>query len=464
MTSPGPRQPNARVRLMAWLRGQSWVRGIYRALPQTLREGGLRLLTRRLQARTRFPRTEAWTARVPAGREVVAPVVPADPSLPGVNVIGYLHGQFGLAEAARSYVHALVHSAVPVALLDVDLDLPHARAGHGLDAYMDDQVPHGVSIIFINPDYLARALEQVGQARLQGRHLIACWFWELEQIPERWMPALDLVDEVLVATAFVEQAVKRVTCKPVLRVPMPLGTLKASCLQRPDFGLPDDAFVFLVSFDFSSLMARKNPEASILAFQRAFARERADVRLLVKTSNGHRFPHLLQHLLQLAGDDERILIRDEVIEREHLHALYHCCDAYVSLHRAEGFGLGMAECMSIGKPVVATAWSGNMEFMDADSAALVGYTLIPLRDGEYPGGEGQRWADPDVDEAASWMRRLADEPALAKELGLRGQAKIQGTLSGGLAASRIVARLEQIRSKASQHENRDNDVEVRGVQ
>lgn len=464
MTSPGPSQPTARVRLMAWLRGQSWVRGIYHVLPASLREGALRLLTRRLQARTRFSRTAAWKDDVTVDRNLVEPVIQADPRLPGVNVIGYLHGQFGLAEAARSYVHALVQSAVPVALLDVDLNLPHARTGHGLDPYMDDRVPHGVSIIFINPDYLARALEQIGEARLQGRYLIACWFWELEQIPERWVSALDLVDEVLVATAFVEQAVTRVTRKPVLRVPMPLGSLQASRLQRADFGLPDDAFVFLVSFDFSSLMARKNPEAAILAFQRAFARERADVRLLIKTSNGHRFPHLLQHLLQMVGGDERILIRDEVIAREHLHALYHCCDAYVSLHRAEGFGLGMAECMSIGKPVVATAWSGNMEFMDEDSAVLVGYTLIPLRDGEYPGGEGQRWADPDVDQAASWMCRLADEPALAMELGLRGQAKIQGTLSGGLAASRIVTRLKQIRSNATQHENRDNDVEVRGVQ
>lgn len=448
---------------MAWLRGQSWLRGVYRALPGSLRERGLRLLTRRLQARTRFPRTPAWDAAVVTSAERLPPV-PAEPAAGGVNIIGYIHGQFGLAEAARSYARALIHNGVPVALVDVDLGLPHARDEHAFDAYLDPAAPHAVSIIFVNPDYLRQALDSIGEARRQGRYLIACWFWELENIPERWLQALALVDEVLVATTFVEQAVRRVTDKPVLRVPMPLGELHASGLQRADFGLPDDAFVFLVSFDFSSLMERKNPAAALRAFRLAFPQQRTDVRLLVKSSNGYRFPHLLKHLSALAQNDPRILIRDEVIAREHLNALHRCCDAYVSLHRAEGFGMGMAESMALGKPVIATAWSGNMQFMDARSAALVDYTLVPLRDGAYPDGQGQRWAEADVAQAADWMRRLADDRAFAAELGQRAQEKIEATLSGPVAAATILARMKKVLAQSAPDSTHHIDVEVRGLQ
>lgn len=387
-----------------------------------------------------------------------------DWSLPGVNILGYIHGQFGLAEAARSYARALIENGVPVALHDIDLGLPNARDDHALDAYVDSSMPHAVSIIFVNPDYLAEALASIGQARLQGRYLIACWFWELESIPPAWVPALDLVDEVLVATAFIEQAVRRVSVKPVIRVPMPVGAPQDSGLQRADFGLPEDGFVFLATFDFSSRMERKNPDAAIRAFRQAFPVERRDVCLLLKSSNGHRFPHWLKHVLALAEGDERIIIRDEVIEREHLNALQRCCDAYVSLHRAEGFGLGLAECMALGKPVIATAWSGNMEFMDVDSAALVDFTLVPIGEGEYPSGVGQRWANPDTAQAARWMQRLADDPSSASRLGNRGREKVEQMLSARSAAERIVACARQIQKQAPHPADDHTDVEVRGMQ
>lgn len=466
MTSFDPSPASTQVRLLGWLRGQSWLRSGYRCLPRSVREALLRLLTARLRARTRFARTAAWHAWKPAPAAAVAARSVVDPGLPGVNILGYIHGQFGLAEAARSYARALIENGVPVALRDIDLDLPHGWDDHALDAYIDNDVPHPVSIIFVNPDYLAPALRQIGAAKLQGRHLIACWFWELETIPDSWLPALALVDEILVATTFVEQAVRRVTDKPVLRVPMPLGTIEDSGLQRADFGLAQGTFVFLVTFDFSSRMERKNPEAAIRAFRAAFPPQRRDVQLLVKSSNGYRFPHWIKRILDLAMGDDRIVIRDDVIEREHLNALQRCCDAYVSLHRAEGFGMGLAECMAIGKPVISTAWSGNMEFMDAQSAALVDYTLVPLADGEYPGGEGQRWADADVDQAAAWMRRLVDEPGLAAELGLRGKEKIEATLSGQVAAARIATRVRQIQahSAGAPRPGNHTDVEVRGFQ
>nr|WP_233489860.1 glycosyltransferase family 4 protein [Stenotrophomonas maltophilia] len=433
-------------------------------MPIGLRERALRLFSRRLQARTRFARTSAWEKQLQPAGEVVARAAGSGADQPGVNVLGYIHGQFGLAEAARSYARALIEQGVPVALRDIDLGLPNARGDHALDAYLDDTMPHAVSIIFVNPDYLAQALASIPLARGQGRYLIACWFWELERLPDSWLPALELVDEVMVATGFVENAVAHATRKPVTRIPMPLGVLNDSGLQRVDFGLPEDAFVFLTSFDFSSRMERKNPEAVIHAFRAAFPVQRRDVRLLIKSSNGHRFPHLLKHLLTLTDGDERIIVRDEVIAREHLNALQRCCDAYVSLHRAEGFGLGLAECMAMGKPVIATGWSGNMEFMDADSAGLVGFTLVPVGTGEYPGGAGQRWADADVEQAADFMRRFADDRAFAAEVGARGKRMVDRLLSGRHVAASVAARVEQIKQQAALGAGLHDEMNVRGVQ
>ncbi|EJP78136.1 glycosyltransferase family 4 protein [Stenotrophomonas maltophilia] len=464
MTRPDSISATASVRALTWLRRQPWLRVAFHLLPIGLRERALRLFSRRLQARTRFARTSAWEKQLQPAGEVVARAAGSGADQPGVNVLGYIHGQFGLAEAARSYARALIEQGVPVALRDIDLGLPNARGDHALDAYLDDTMPHAVSIIFVNPDYLAQALASIPLARGQGRYLIACWFWELERLPDSWLPALELVDEVMVATGFVENAVAHATRKPVTRIPMPLGVLNDSGLQRVDFGLPEDAFVFLTSFDFSSRMERKNPEAVIHAFRAAFPVQRRDVRLLIKSSNGHRFPHLLKHLLTLTDGDERIIVRDEVIAREHLNALQRCCDAYVSLHRAEGFGLGLAECMAMGKPVIATGWSGNMEFMDADSAGLVGFTLVPVGTGEYPGGAGQRWADADVEQAADFMRHFADDRAFAAEVGARGKRMVDRLLSGRHVAASVAARVEQIKQQAALGAGLHDEMNVRGVQ
>ncbi len=464
MNASESRRSSAQVRVLAWLRSQDWLRRAYRALPRAMREGVLQLLTRRLRARTRFSRTPAWQAWRPRATATAQRGMTADASLPGVNILGYIHGQFGLAEAARGYARALIDHGVPVALRDIDLDLPHAWDDHALDVYIDNAMPHPVSIIFVNPDYLEHALDHIGRAKLQGRYLIACWFWELETLPDAWLPALAQVDEVLVATGFIEQAVKRVTDKPVLRVPMPLGIIEDSGLQRADFGLPGDAFVFLVTFDFSSRMERKNPAAAIRAFRDAFPPERRDVRLLVKSSNGYRFPHWIRQMFDLIEGDDRIILRDDVIDRAHLNALQRCCDAYVSLHRAEGFGMGLAECMAIGKPVIATAWSGNMEFMDADSAALVDFTLVPVGEDDYPGGQGQRWANVDEAQAAAWMRRLADDPAAAAALGQAGRDAVQSRLSAAAAAARITERLRELHAHPEADLVHQQDNEVRGMQ
>jgi glycosyltransferase involved in cell wall biosynthesis len=438
--------------LSAWLRRQGWLRGIYRHFPVSFRHKASQLLASRAAKNAKFLRTPRWAAEV----QHAAPLSPSPDASTrfgaeaGVNAFGYMRGQFGLAESARLYTRALLDEGYPVAVHDIALDMAHSMGDSSLEAHFDTVAPHGINLLFVNPDYLDAAMSSIGRERLGGRYTIACWFWELEKFPDAWSHALEHVDEIMVSSRFVAEVVRKVTDKPVLHVPLPLLEIPDSGLQRVDFGLHEDAFIFLSSFDFNSFLARKNPLATIAAFRRAFPAGDEKVQLLVKTSNGHRHPQRLQELLRVAGADNRILVRDDVIDRSHVQALQRCVDAFVSLHRAEGFGLGLAECMRLGKPVIATAWSGNMEFMTADNSCLVDYELVPVKEGEYLHPAGQRWAEPDIEHAAAYMRRLVEYPGLAADIGRRAAADIRQRLAPQAVAWQIIRRLDSLRSTDSQ--------------
>lgn len=399
----------------------------------------------------RFERTVAWLpsaspeclARAETHGEIECS------SIRGVNMLGYFSGQFGLAEAARLYARAVMDSGTPVALYDIDLDLPHGWEDRSLERWIGKSLPHDVSIVFANPDYLQAALESVGSDRVKGHYIIACWFWELERIPDDWLWALDRVDEIMVASEFVAEAFAKVTNKPVTRVPLPLIEPVDGGLQRADFGIEEDRFVFLCTFDFNSWIARKNPFAVIDAFGMAFPEDRSDVRLLIKSSNGFRYPEHLRRLINATRGDPRIILRDDVIAGSQMTSLQRCCDAYVSLHRSEGFGLGMAESMFAGKPVIATGWSGNTDFMDSQNSCLVGYRLVPLLQGEYPSAHGQRWAEADRKEAADWMRRLVDTPGLAAAIGRRARASVIEALAPSRAAAVLAERISRVADPGS---------------
>lgn len=431
------------LQLSAWIRRHRLLRSLCHIVPARLRRSFFGTLIAQASESMRFPRTPAWHRPLQREQAPTPPMIAAGPTV-GVNIVGYIRGEFGLAEAARLYIRALIGAGIDVRLFDLDLGLPHGREDRSLEPWIDETLPHSTTIVFVNPDFLGEALERVGHEKLDGRHLIACWFWELEKVPSEWLLSLQMVDEIMVATRFIEDAFRHVTKKPVLRVPLPLSSVPDSGLQRADFGLKDDVFLFLTSFDFHSGIERKNPFAAIDAFERAFPRDCEHVRLLIKTSNGCRYSEKLEVLLERAACDPRILIRDDIIDRSHFNALQRCCDAYVSLHRAEGFGLGLAECMAMGKPVIATAWSGNLEFMDNETACLVDYRLVEVGNGEYLHSEGAVWAEASIDSASAAMQRLVDDSAWASALGERARQSVLQKLAPPLAAARLQARLAEL--------------------
>lgn len=429
------------LNFLTWVRRQAWLRPVYRMAPEWLRVRLADLLKARSRARLRFPRTASWSRPVPVLSDCLGTTPVVKRTGLGLDVYGFIRGQFGLGESVRLYSRALLSGGCDLALHDVDLGLPHGWSDHSLDAFMREEAPHQTSIIFINPDWMGAALEKIGRDRLAGKYIIGCWFWELERIPASWLSALAEVDAIMVASTFIEGAFRSVTDKPIIRVPIPLSDVPDSGLQRSDFGLDEECFTFLTSFDFNSSPARKNPLATIAAFRAAFPVERSDVRLVVKSSNGHQYDEAVRSLIAAAHGDSRIVIRDEVIERAHVRALQRCCDAYVSLHRAEGFGLGLAECMELGKPVIATRWSGNLEFMDEANSCLVDYTLVPVQQGEYHDAVEALWAEVDIDAAAAAMKRLADSPELARQIGSKAQQDVRRKLAPASAAEALVRQL-----------------------
>lgn len=405
----------------------------------------------RLKRKYAFKKTPSWHASLPAS--AVSERSTNDDV--GVNVVGYLRAEFGLGESARNYGRAIESSGVRVNYFDLDIGLPHSQGDTALAGRMSQSLPYPVSLLFVNPDHIEKAMTAFKPQALG--HVIGCWFWELEKLPESWVPALNYVDELMVATTFIEHAVKSATNKNVLRVPLPLPTQVSSGLKRSDFGIRESAFVFLFTFDFASWLDRKNPTAVVRAFKRAFPKSRRDVQLVIKSSNGHRTPAWMQSLIKEIGADKRILFRDETIPKQHLAALQRCADVFVSLHRAEGFGLGLAESMSMGKPVIATGWSGNMDFMDKECAGIVEFDLVPVPEHAYIDGKGQRWAEPREESAAGWMRRLADDRNYARELGEKGKAKVQTYLDPENAVGPLRSHLRNLSTELKKQSSETTD-------
>lgn len=417
-----------------------WLRWLFQRLPSGLRGRAHSRMAERLASANRFRRTERWEDPLP-GWDAIASSSPQNDDRDGVNIVGFIRGDFGLGECARRYAGALLRNGIRTSLYDVDLNLPHGRDNHSLDRWITNTLPHAFSIVFVNPDFLDAAIERIGRLRLQQQYVIACWFWELETVPEAWRPAVELVDEIMVASEFMGDAFRQVTEKPILRVPIPVEEPWYSRLERSDFGLEEGRFMFLCSFDFDSWLTRKNPFAVVEAFSRAFPPGRDDIGLLIKSSNGDRYPKELLALLEATSKDPRIMVRDEIIEKPHFTALQRCCDAYVSLHRSEGFGLALAECMVMGIPVIATQWSGNLEFMDTGNSVLIPCVTRRVEAGEYPHADEAYWAEPSVPAAAEAMRRLADERSEARLIGLRGQRDVRARLAPEKIAAAIMERI-----------------------
>jgi glycosyltransferase involved in cell wall biosynthesis len=305
--------------------------------------------------------------------------------------------------------------------------------------------PPRINLLHLNADTAFFDYLFLREKGIERAYTIGYWAWELAKFPTEWASSFAFVDEIWVASRFAYEAIASATRKPVLLMPPAVAVhAPEPGLKRTDFGLPEDKFVFYFSFDFRSYATRKNPLAAVEAFRRAFPRCRTPVFLLLKTIGSDWKREECDNLLEAMRGDPRILLIDREFSRPQAIALLAMTDCFLSLHRCEGFGRGPAEAMLLGKPVITTAYSGTADFATSETAFLVDYELVPVGKEQYPGASGQVWAEPDIAQAASAMRRVAADAAFAKHLGNAGKARIRKLYNPTTIGGRYVERIKMI--------------------
>jgi len=362
----------------------------------------------------------------------------------GVNLVGYLTGELGIGESARLVRTALEAVDYPVVTKAVSLHLTSRQ-----DAPLDgghERLAYDTTLLCVNAAQAAAVTAESGQDWAATRR-IGYWYWEVEAFPAAEHAAFEVVDEIWVATDFVRDAIAPHSPVPVVTMTPPLWRDPVpSTLSRADLGLPSGRPVVLFVFDYLSTAERKNPWGAVAAFRQAYppgTRHREAPILVIKSINARHKVRDAERLRLLVAGDPDVLLLEHYMTSIELQALMAACDVYLSLHRSEGLGLTMAEAMSLGKPVVATAYSGNLQFMDETNSYLVPWSVTEIPPDCEPYPAGATWADPDLDEAARLLRTVLADPDGAREVGQRGATSLRTHHSAHDAGRRMTARLEE---------------------
>jgi glycosyltransferase involved in cell wall biosynthesis len=371
---------------------------------------------------------------------------------PRVTVVGHPFAPIGRGEDARSLARALGSQCIPYEVMDI-YGMPTGDGGlrQEFGPHLVERGTGDVCVFVINGDEVEATLERVGE-RLPTSSLRVVWpAWELSLYPEPWARHLDGFDEVWVNTTFIQNALATATRRRVLVMAPGNGIVLPYVVGRRHFGIPESAFVFLFAFDFRSYIERKNPAAVLDAFMSLVRKSPfCDVALVVKCAGGEAQPRMRAEFLArvdeargACGAGRSIqLVEGELVDAE-VKNLVRNCDCFVSLHRSEGFGRLLAEAMLLGKPVIATGYSGNLDFMNQSNSCLVAHRLVPVAEEAYPYWQGQVWAEPDVGHATWWMGRLASDWRLCLNLGQTARMEIRTRFSFRAAGVRYWTRLRE---------------------
>ena len=365
---------------------------------------------------------------------------------PGVNLVAYIRAEMALGIVGRGMAAAFESAGVPFNVINLeagnyslhtDLSWSHKEARRS---------DYDTTIVCVNPDNSFYLRTQAPLNVLGERYVIGNWYWELPELPDEWLKEFEFVDEVWAASRFIADAVSAKTSRPVVHMPPVVQLNHDFVVSRAELGLPEDRYLFLAMFDTNSVLQRKNPLGVLRAFKRAFpAGSEARVALVMKFNNPDYRQPLLQSVREEMAGLENVVLLDRVMTRAEVTSLLKACDCFVSLHRSEGFGLGPAEAMLLGKPAIITNWSGSVDYMTADNSIAIDYELVKLGRDYGPYKAHQSWAEPDLDQASYWMKKLISDPSLGPRLGHHAQQTIKDQFSPHTVGQLIRARLDQIR-------------------
>jgi glycosyltransferase involved in cell wall biosynthesis len=368
--------------------------------------------------------------------------VPDTPTADGVNVLSHFCSPSGIQQAALWTKTALERAGLQTSCRDVPVTrriVPKNREHWlGLEVFPITILTHAAT------PYFECGYDRAGLWPREDTYRIAYWAWELEVVPEEWIEVAQLVQEIWSPTEFVARAMRRRMTRPVYRMLPGVEVGAVESVPRASFGIPQDHFVFLFMFDLHSQIHRKNPLGVLQAFQKSF-RPDDKATLIIKTSGGDIHTADLAELKQTIRGPNVILLH-ELLSRARAYGLIAMADCFVSLHRSEGFGLGLAEAMLLGKPVIATGYSGNLDFMTPENSLLVEYKITEIKVDRPIYTRGNFWAEPSVPHAAALMREVYEHPEVANARAQGAQPQIQELLSLEAAGQRMRARLDQIRA------------------
>lgn len=330
----------------------------------------------------------------------------------GVNLIGFAFGEFGVGEDLRMAVAACDAVEIPYTIINISpgnsVRENDTILAHAITKDLKTLI-YSINIFCLTWIDNVRAYLEQGALLFDNRYNIGWWPWELPVWPEQCSGAFDVVDEIWAATTYTQTMYKDATDKPVTLMPLPVSVERAVFVSRKAMGLPENTFLFLYVFDFNSYLERKNPQAAVSAFVKAFPENNVNVGLVLKTMNSNPDNQQWQLFKTLCQKDQRIILLEKTLDREKVLGLIDSCDAYLSLHRAEGFGRTPAEAMLFGKPVIATDFSGTTDFVNQQTGLPVRWQKKTLKEGDYPfitQKSNAYWAEPDINHAAEQIKAL----------------------------------------------------------
>ncbi len=364
----------------------------------------------------------------------------------GVNVIGHIRGDFGLGESCRIVASEVKNSGIPYSIINI----PHIpKASETNTDWIHEEgndYPYAVNLFHINPMELVSSIKSIPKEKISGHYNIAFWLWEMPEFPPEWDFIIEPFDEIWTPSEFVSEAIRKRTDKKVFTIPYGIGEVKTNHeFTREYFGLPEDKYLYLMSFDGKSNFERKNPAGDIKAYRMAFPEEKQNIGIVIKATNIS--PEEKKFLLKEFDGYKNVYILEKTFSKTEFNSLIKACDCYISLHRAEGFGLVLAEAMKLGTLVVATRWSANVEFMDDDSALLVDAMVTELKKEYPPYHKRCHWAEPDLEDAARKIRSAFEDKENSQKLVQEASVRIADTLSTEKAAERVRKRLNEIYSR-----------------
>lgn len=386
----------------------------------------------------------------PAETEGASPSAAKIP-LFGWSIVAYASAELGVGEAGRRVASTLESTGVPSEVVG----LRSGSLSRQEFAYIRPQsaeITLQNAVICLNADQVERVSARLDLPSIRGR-VAGLWFWELEAFTDKHLESLKYLTEVWVTSKFTYDTLEPVSDIPVHLIRLPIAIpAEPTTFTKESLNLPRDRYIFLTNFDFFSILERKNPIGTIRAYMDAFGPDDGAV-LVVKSINGSERVLDFERMHAQAEGRSDIVFLDGYISSAGMQAMIELADCYVSLHRAEGFGLNMADAMARSTPVIATNYSGNLEFMDNSTAFLIPFTYTLVGPYSAPYDPNARWADPDLTVAAETMRELFDSPQTG--IDRAEQAKIHVASNFSLKKSAEI--LSQIVMPRRSHED---DLEI----